>query len=214
MTIAVPGAPGAEWELPHYSRPPMLNLNRPPRPRLTLRILAHALADVFGLACLAIGASGIRPAGQVCSWRIPSNLAEGLCLRRGGGIAVIFGLRRASWEKSPSRGPELQARYAEYIARNHPGAALPPRTINRPPLFAAGRPSKLFRQFASAGIVDDVLTDEAAYHLGWRQILGGADVLESFFLRGSIRMVRRAVRFSMAGCSWGCHEAKFINILL
>lgn len=104
----------------------MLNLNRPPRPRLTLRILAYALADVFGLACLAIGASGLagRPGLFVAGF--PSNLAEGLACT-GGGIAVIFWAAARILGEIAKQGPELQARYAEYIARNHPGAALPPK---------------------------------------------------------------------------------------
>lgn len=35
----------------------MFPTTRPPRPRLTGRIFAYGMADVFGLSCVAIGAS-------------------------------------------------------------------------------------------------------------------------------------------------------------
>ncbi len=104
----------------------MLTLNRPPRPRLTLRILAYALADVFGLACIAIGATWFVGKKGLFVAGFPASLAEAVACTAGGAAVMFWAVARILREIA-KQGPELQARYAEYVARNHPGAALPPK---------------------------------------------------------------------------------------
>lgn len=104
----------------------MLSLNRPPRPRLTLRILAYALADVFGLVCIALGATWFADRKGLFIAGFPASMAEAVACTVGGIAVMIWAVARILREIG-KQGPELQARYAEYIARNHPGAALPPK---------------------------------------------------------------------------------------
>lgn len=102
----------------------MLTLHRPPRPRLTLRILAFALADVFGLACIAIGATWFVGNKGLFVAGFPSSLAEAVACTAGGVVVMFWAAARILGEIA-KQGPELQARYADYIARNHPGVAIP-----------------------------------------------------------------------------------------
>jgi TRAP-type C4-dicarboxylate transport system permease small subunit len=104
----------------------MLSLNRPPRPRLTLRILAYALADVFGLVCIALGATWFVGKKGLFIAGFPASMAEAVACTVGGIAVMIWAVARILREIG-KQGPELQARYAEYIARNHPGAKLPPQ---------------------------------------------------------------------------------------
>ena len=97
----------------------MLPLNRPPRPRLTLRIFIFALADVFGLACLAIGASWFVAHRPLFLRGFPANLAEAVACTAGGLAVMVWAVLRILGEIA-RQGPELQARYGAYIARNHP----------------------------------------------------------------------------------------------
>lgn len=99
----------------------MLPPNRPPRPRLTLRIFAFALADVFGLACLAIGASWFVAHRPLFLRGFPGNLAEAVACAAGGLAVMIWAVLRILGEIA-RQGPELQARYDAYLARHHPHA--------------------------------------------------------------------------------------------
>ncbi|MGE5491257.1 MAG: hypothetical protein ACM31P_08265 [Actinomycetota bacterium] len=102
----------------------MLTLNRPPRPRLTLRILAYALADVFGLACVSIGASWFVSGKGAIVAGFPSSLAEAVACTAGGVVVMFWAVARILREIR-KQGPELEARYRQYINENHPGK-LPP----------------------------------------------------------------------------------------
>lgn len=102
----------------------MLTLNRPPRPRLTVRILAYALADVFGLACIAIGGTWFADKKGLFVANFPSSLAEAVACTAGGAAVMFWAVARILREIH-KQGPELQAKYAAYIAKNHPGA-IPP----------------------------------------------------------------------------------------
>ena len=103
----------------------MLTLKRPPRPRLTARILAYALADVFGLACISIGASWfVAGKGAIVS-DFPSSMAEAVACTAGGVVVMFWAVARILREIA-KQGPELQARYRQYMAENYPGRPLPP----------------------------------------------------------------------------------------
>lgn len=102
----------------------MLTLNRPPRPRLTARILAYALADVFGLACLSIGASWFVAGKGAIVAGFPSSLAEAVACTAGGVVVMLWAVARILREIG-KQGPELQARYRRYVADNYPGRTAP-----------------------------------------------------------------------------------------
>ena len=109
----------------------MLPLNRPPRPRLTLRIFVFALADVFGLACLAIGASWFIAHRPLFLQGFPASLAEAVTCTAGGLAIMVWAVLRILGEIA-RQGPELQARYGAYIARNHPHLRRPDDAPGQP----------------------------------------------------------------------------------
>jgi TRAP-type C4-dicarboxylate transport system permease small subunit len=102
----------------------MITLTRPPRPRLTARILAYALADVFGLACVSIGASWFVAGKGAVIEGFPASMAEAVACTAGGVVVMFWAVARILREIA-KQGPELQARYRDYMARNHPGKHLP-----------------------------------------------------------------------------------------
>lgn len=113
-----------------------MSFNRPPRPHLTLRILAYALADVFGLACVSIGASWFAAGKGAIIAGFPSNLAEAVACTAGGVVVMLWAVARIQREIA-RQGPELQARYQRYVAENYPDrfeAALKAEKGSKPPL--------------------------------------------------------------------------------
>ncbi len=99
----------------------MLTLHRPPRPRLTLPILAYALADVFGLICLSLGGSWFVEKKGLFVAGFPGSLAEAVACAAGGGAVMLWAVARILREIG-KQGPELQARYRDYMAKTHPEA--------------------------------------------------------------------------------------------
>ncbi len=102
----------------------MLNLsNRPPRPRLTARILMYAVIDMFGLACVAIGASWFAGGKGSLLESFPNSNAEAVVSTAGGVAVMLWAVTRILREIA-GQGPEMQARYDAYVAANHPDKAL------------------------------------------------------------------------------------------
>lgn len=97
---------------------------RPPRPRLTGRIAAYALADVFGLSCVGIGGSWFAAGKGAILSNFPASLAEAVACTAGGVAVMIWAVARILREIS-KQAPELQARYDAYIAAQHPDKAPP-----------------------------------------------------------------------------------------
>lgn len=97
---------------------------RPPRPRLTGRIAAYALADVFGLSCVGIGGSWFAAGKGAILSNFPSSLAEAVACTAGGVAVMVWAVARILREIT-KQAPELQARYDAYIAANHPGKVRP-----------------------------------------------------------------------------------------
>ena len=91
---------------------------RPPRPRLTGRIAAYALADVFGLSCVGIGGSWFAAGKGAILSNFPASLAEAVACTAGGVAVMIWAVARILREIS-KQAPELQARYDAYIAAQH-----------------------------------------------------------------------------------------------
>ena len=101
---------------------------RPPRPRLTGRILAYALVDVFGLSCVGIGASWFAAGKGAILTNFPSSAAEAVACTAGGVAVMIWAVARILREIA-KQAPEMQARYDAYIASNHPDKVRPKEEV-------------------------------------------------------------------------------------
>ena len=97
---------------------------RPPRPRLTGRIAAYALADVFGLSCVGIGGSWFAAGKGAILSNFPTSLVEAVACTAGGVAVMIWAVARVLREIS-KQAPELQARYDAYITAQHPDKVPP-----------------------------------------------------------------------------------------
>ena len=103
----------------------MFPTTRPPRPRLTGRIFAYGMADVFGLSCVAIGASWFAAGKGAILANFPTSTAEAVICIVGGVTVMIWSVARILHEIA-KQAPEMQARYAAYIAAHHPDTARRP----------------------------------------------------------------------------------------
>lgn len=97
---------------------------RPPRPRLTGRIFAYALVDVFGLSCVGIGASWFAAGKGAILANFPTSAAEAVACTAGGAAVMIWAVARILREIA-KQAPEMQARYDAYIAKKHPDKVRP-----------------------------------------------------------------------------------------
>lgn len=92
---------------------------RPPRPRLTARIFAYAIADVFGLGCVGIGASWFAAGKGAIVANFPNSSAEAVACTAGG-VAVMFWAVARILREISKQGTQMQAAYDAYLAVNHP----------------------------------------------------------------------------------------------
>ena len=92
---------------------------RPPRPRLTGPIFLYAMADVFGLSCVGIGASWFAAGKGAILTDFPGSAAEAVACTAGGIVLMIWAVTRILREIA-KQAPEMQARYDAYIAAHHP----------------------------------------------------------------------------------------------
>ena len=102
----------------------MFPTTRPPRPRLTGRIFAYALADVFGLTCVAIGASWFAAGKGAVLANFPTSTAEAVACTLGGVVVMIWSVSRILREIA-KQAPEMQAKYDAYLAAHHPDKLRP-----------------------------------------------------------------------------------------
>lgn len=93
----------------------MLNPIRAPRPRLTLRILGFACADIFGLTTLAIGATWFIDKKPAVLATFPGSMAEAIVCSAGGIVVMTWGVINVLKELS-KQAPEMQEKYARYVA--------------------------------------------------------------------------------------------------
>ena len=105
--------------LPPYNARQMLSTIRPPRPRLTGPIFAYGLADVFGLSCVALGASWFAAGKGAILANFPGLTAEAVACVAGGVVVMIWAVSRILREIA-RQAPEMQAKYDAYIATHHP----------------------------------------------------------------------------------------------
>ena len=94
-------------------------MTRPPRPRLTGPIFLYALADVFGLACIAVGASWFASSKGAILENFPNSVAEAAACTAGG-VVVMFWAAARILREIARQAPEMQVRYDEYLATHHP----------------------------------------------------------------------------------------------
>lgn len=97
----------------------MFPTTRPPRPRLTGRIFAYALVDVFGLFCVALGASWFASGKGAILANFPTSTVEAVASTLGGTVLMLWSAARILREIA-KQAPEMQARYDAYIAAHHP----------------------------------------------------------------------------------------------
>ena len=116
------GKPAGSMALPPYNARQMLSTIRPPRPRLTGPIFAYGLADVFGLSCVALGASWFAAGKGAIFANFPGSTAEAVVCIAGGVVVMIWAVSRILREIA-HQAPEMQAKYDAYIAARHPDKA-------------------------------------------------------------------------------------------
>ena len=104
----------------------MFPMTRPPRPRLTGRIFVYAMADVFGLTGVALGASWFAAGKGAIFAGFPGSTAEAVAAVAGG-MAIMFWAVARILREIAKQAPEMQARYDAYIAVHHPDKARPRR---------------------------------------------------------------------------------------
>ena len=98
--------------------------HRPPRPRLTGMIALYALGDVFGLSCVAIGASYfIADKGAIFS-NFPASTAEAVACTAGGVVVMFWSVARILREIA-TQAPEMQAKFESYLRVQHPDKLTP-----------------------------------------------------------------------------------------
>jgi len=96
--------------------------HRPPRPHLTGPIIAYALLDVFGLSCVAIGASWFAAGKGAIIENFPTSTVEAVACTAGGVAVMLWAVSRILRELARQQ-PEMQARYAAWMATHHPDKA-------------------------------------------------------------------------------------------
>lgn len=102
-------------------------MTRPPRPRLTGPIFLYAIADVFGLACIAIGASWFAGSKGAILENFPNSAVEAVACTAGGIVVMLWAVARILREIA-KQAPEMKGRYDEYIATHHPDKVPRPTT--------------------------------------------------------------------------------------
>ena len=96
----------------------MLNSSvRPPRPSLTGLIVLYALADMFGLACVAIGASWFAAGKGAILADFPNSMAEAVACTAGGVAVMLWAVARILRELA-KQAPEMQAKFDNYLAQH------------------------------------------------------------------------------------------------
>jgi membrane protein implicated in regulation of membrane protease activity len=103
----------------------MFPMHRPPRPRLTGRIMLYALADIFGLTCVALGGAWFAIGKGAILASFPGSAAEAVAAIAGGAVVMVWAVARILRELA-LQGPEMQAKYDAYLAARHPEKVRPP----------------------------------------------------------------------------------------
>lgn len=103
----------------------MLNpSNRPPRPSLTGPIFLYALVDMFGLACVGIGASWFAAGKGAILADFPTSLVEAVACTAGGVAVMLWAVARILRELS-KQAPAMQVKFDAYVGAQHPDKVRP-----------------------------------------------------------------------------------------
>ena len=102
----------------------MFPTTRPPRPRLTGPIFVYGMVDVFGLACVAIGASWFAAGKGAIVAAFPTSTAEAVTSVLGGVVIMLWSVSRILREIA-KQAPEMQVKYDAYLAVHHPDKLRP-----------------------------------------------------------------------------------------
>ncbi|MCG2578490.1 hypothetical protein LZ012_15955 [Dechloromonas sp. XY25] len=94
-------------------------MTRPSLPRLTARIAAYALADIFGLFCVVTGASWFAAGKGAVVANFPNSLAEAVACTAGGAAVMVWAVARIRREIA-RQAPRLTARGDADNAARHP----------------------------------------------------------------------------------------------
>lgn len=97
--------------------------NRPPRPTLTGPIFLYALVDVFGLACVGIGASWFAAGKGAILANFPTSTVEAAACTAGGIAVMLWAVARILRELA-RQAPEMQAKFDAYVSPQHPDKVL------------------------------------------------------------------------------------------
>jgi len=98
----------------------MLNpSNRPPRPTLTGPIFLYALVDMFGLACVGIGASWFAAGKGAILANFPASLVEAVACTAGGVAVMLWAVARILRELA-KQSPEMRAKFDAYVGTQNP----------------------------------------------------------------------------------------------
>lgn len=98
----------------------MLNrTNRPPRPTLTGPIFLYALVDMFGLACVGIGASWFAAGKGAILADFPTSTVEAVACTAGGVAVMLWAVARILRELA-KQSPQMQAKFDAYLSAHHP----------------------------------------------------------------------------------------------
>jgi hypothetical protein len=105
----------------------MLNpSNRPPRAALTAPIFLYALVDMFGLACVGIGASWFVTGKGAILTNFPTSTVEAVACTAGGIAVMLWAIARILRELA-KQSPEMQAKFDAYAG------TLPPDKVRKSP---------------------------------------------------------------------------------
>ena len=102
----------------------MFPTHRQPHPRLTGRIMLYALADIFGLTCVALGGAWFAIGKGAILASFPGSTAEAVAAIVGGAAVMVWAVARILRELA-LQGPEMQTKYDAYLAARHPDKVRP-----------------------------------------------------------------------------------------
>lgn len=99
---------------------------RPPRPALTGPIFLYALIDMFGLACVGIGASWFANGKGAILRGFPTSTVEAVACTAGGAAVMLWAAAHILRELA-KQAPEMKAKYDAYLGTQHPDKLRQPR---------------------------------------------------------------------------------------
>lgn len=91
---------------------------------MTRKIFGYALADVFGLSCVGIGASWVASGKGAILANFPTSTVEAVACTAGGAVIMLWSVARILREIG-KQAPVMQVEYDTYIRTHHPDKLRP-----------------------------------------------------------------------------------------